>query len=67
MPVNLKDHPNASVSLTIDVEQELANIDGKLKNIAKDLIPTIASESAEIIYKTLKKSYFSIRNIMVAS
>ena len=58
-PLTLKDHPNASVSLTIDVEQELANIDGKLKNIAKDLIPTIASESAEIIYKTLKKSYFS--------
>lgn len=58
-PLTLKEHPNAAISLTIDAEQELANIDVKLRNIAEKLIPNIVSESAEIIYKTLKKSYFS--------
>jgi hypothetical protein len=58
-PLALKEHPNSSISLTIDADQELSNIDVKLRNIAEELIPSIASESAEVIYKTLKKAYFS--------
>lgn len=55
-PSSLKGQPNASISIIIDEEEELANIDFKIREIVKDLIPKIASESAEVIYGTLKKS-----------
>lgn len=58
-PSSLKGQPNASISIKIDEEEELSNIDLKIREIVKDTIPKIASESAELIYKTLKKSYFS--------
>ena len=56
-PSNLKDQLDKSISITIDSEKDLQDIYDKIQNIVENIIPKIASEAAEIIFKTLKKSF----------
>jgi hypothetical protein len=60
-PSSLKGLPNTSISLTIDAEKEWENIDLRIRETIENLIPQVAPELAEIILKTLKKSFGSFK------
>lgn len=56
-PSDLKGKLNTSISFAIDAEEDLEDIDKKIQAIVEELIPQIASETAEIILKTLKENF----------
>jgi len=56
-PSDVKGKPNASISLAIDAEKDLSNVDNKISNIVENLIPQIVCETSEGILETLRKNF----------
>jgi hypothetical protein len=56
-PSDLKGKPNALISLSIDAEKDLADLNDKIGDLVENLIPQIACETAEVILETLRKNF----------
>lgn len=59
-PLGLKDQLNKSIPITID-PKDLENICDKISTTFEGLIPKIASEAAETIFKTLKNNFKKVQ------
>jgi len=56
-PSDLKGKSNALISLSIDAEKDLADLNDKIGDLVENLIPQIACETAEVILETLRKNF----------
>lgn len=56
-PPDLKGKPNTPISLAIDAEKDLGDIEDKIGDLVENVIPQIACEAAEGILETLRKNF----------